>query len=121
VVARAQFGHYLHDYHDLFDLKSLPILIGAGTGITLGVWQPVRLWSSLIFGAGGTALGFGTGYIIGDRVAERPEGKWAGAAIGAGAGMAIGTIIGILRPQQEIVPNEVRRATAVPIGFTLHF
>ena len=117
VVARAQFGHYLHDYYDLFDWKSVPIIVGAGTGTAVGILQPSRLWSGLIFGAGGTALGAGLGFVIGNSVSDQPEGKWAGAAIGAGAGMAVGTIVGLLLPQKQIVPEEVREAAVIPIGF----
>jgi hypothetical protein len=121
VVARAQFGHYLHDYYELFDWKSLPIVIGAGTGLTLGVWQPERLWSGLIVGSIGTAAGVGIGYVVGDLISERPEGKWAGAAIGGGVGMTVGALVGILHVQERLVPEEVRNAAVVPIGFRLRF
>ena len=119
VVARAQFGHYLHDYYDLFDWKSVPIIAGAATGTAVGILQPSRLWSGFIFGAGGTALGAGIGFVVGNAVTDLPEGKWAGAAIGAGAGMAIGTIVGLLLPQDQIVPDEVREVAVVPITFRI--
>jgi hypothetical protein len=121
VVARAQFGHYLHDYYDLFDWKSLPIIIGAGTGLGLGVWQPDRLWSGLLVGSVGTAAGVGVGYIVGDLISERPEGKWAGAAIGGSVGLTIGALFGVLRVQQRIIPEEVSSASVVPIGFRVRF
>jgi hypothetical protein len=118
VVARAQFGHYLHDFEDLFDWKSAPIVIGAATGTALGVWWPDRLWSSLIFGSTGTALGAGVGYVTGRLISERPEGKWAGAAIGAGLGMTLGTLTGIAWPQR-IVPEEVTSAPRIQIPITI--
>ncbi|MGH7469039.1 MAG: glycine zipper 2TM domain-containing protein [Longimicrobiales bacterium] len=114
VVTRAQFGHYLHDFEDLFDWKSAPIVIGAATGTALGVWWPNRLWSSLIFGSGGTALGAGVGYLTGRLIAERPEGRWAGAAIGAGLGMTLGSIAGIAWPRR-VVPEAVSSAPRIPI------
>lgn len=121
VVARAQTGHYLHEVSDLFGWTSLPVLIGAATGATLGVVDQDRLWTGFIVGAGGTAIGTGVGAITGATISERPEGKWAGAAIGAGVGMALGSIVGAIWPQPKLIPKELRRLTVVPVRITVPF
>ncbi|MEX2284932.1 MAG: hypothetical protein WEE89_20765 [Gemmatimonadota bacterium] len=121
VVARAQAGHYLHDFQDLFGWTSFPVIIGAATGTTVGIVAPDRLWSGFIYGAAGTAAGTGIGFVVGRTVTTRPEGKWAGAAIGAGAGMAIGSILGIIWPRENLLPDEVRNTSVVPVSFTIRF
>ncbi len=121
VVARAQRGHYLHDFEDVFSWTSFPVLIGAGMGTTVGIVAPDRLWTGFIYGAGGTAVGTGIGWIVGEMMTERPEGKWAGAAIGAGVGMTIGSIWGTFWPQKSLLPDRVRSTAVVPIGFSIRF
>lgn len=120
VVARAQFGHYLHDASELLGWHSTPVLVGVGTGTAVGVLYPDRLVTGAIYGASGTVLGGLAGAAIGKVVSNRPEGPWAGAAIGAGAGMAIGTLIGILIPKKDVAPEDIS-ASAVPIGFRIRF
>lgn len=121
IVLRAQTGHYLHDMHDLFSWTSLPVLIGAGTGTTVGIADPDRLWTGMVYGTAGTIAGTGIGYIVGRRMTDRPEGKWAGAAIGAGVGMTIGSLWGTFFPNRKILPEEIRSTSSVPIGFTIRF
>jgi len=120
VVARAQFGHYLHDASELLGWHSTPVLVGVGTGTTVGVLYPDRLVTGAIYGGSGTIIGGLAGAAIGKLVSNRPEGPWAGAAIGAGAGMAIGSLIGILIPKKDVAPEDVS-ASAVPIGFRVRF
>jgi len=119
IVARAQTGHYLHDFDELFGWTSTPVLIGAVTGTTVGLFEPDRLWTGFILGAAGTAAGAGIGWLIGTQRSNHPEGKWAGAAIGAGAGMALGSIIGTLFPQPQlipkIIPKQLRQEAVIPI------
>jgi hypothetical protein len=121
VVARAQRGHYLHDFGDIYGLTSVPVLVGAGTGTTLGILSPPRLWTSVVFGTGGAVLGIPIGMFMGTALSDRPEAKWAGGAIGAGVGMTLGFLFGVLTPQERLVPKPLRQASAVPIGFSIHF
>ena len=121
IVARAQRGHYLHDFGEIFGWTSAPVLIGAATGTGLGIASPPRLWTSVIFGTGGALLGIPIGMIAGTALSERPEAKWAGGAIGAGVGMTLGFVFGVLSPQEKLVPKPLREAAVVPIGFTIHF
>lgn len=121
VVARAQTGHYLHEVRDLFGWTSLPVIVGAATGVTVGIADPNRLWTGFIVGAAGTAVGTGLGAVVGAAISERPEGKWAGAAIGAGAGMALGSLAGIIWPQPDLIPRELRRAAVIPVRITVPF
>ncbi|MGQ0562029.1 MAG: glycine zipper 2TM domain-containing protein [Gemmatimonadota bacterium] len=111
VVARAQAGHYLHEAQDLMDWKGLPVLIGASTGTALGIWDPDRLMTGFVYGSAGTLAGGTLGFIIGQQVSDRPEGKWAGGAIGAGLGMAIGSTLGVFVPNEKM--NPFRKATTV--------
>ena len=121
IVARAQRGHYLHDFEDIYGWNSVPVLVGAATGGTLGILSPPRLWTSVFFGTAGAVVGVPVGMVIGTALSERPEAKWAGGAIGAGVGMTLGFLFGVLSPQEKLVPKPLREASAVPIGFTIHF
>ena len=120
VVARAQYGHYLHDVDDLLGWQSVPVLLGAATGTAVGVWDEDRMVTGFIYGAAGTLIGGSIGYLVGPLIWKRPEGKWAGGAIGAGAGMAAGYFLGVLMPRDRIAPGFLRRDNAaVPISFTI--
>jgi hypothetical protein len=121
IVARAQTGHYLHDFHDLYGWTSAPVLIGAATGTALGIWSPPRLWTSVMFGTGGAVVGIPIGMFIGTKLSDRPEAKWAGGAIGAGAGMTLGFLFGVFSPQEKLVPKPLRSAAVVPVAFSIHF
>jgi hypothetical protein len=120
VVARAQFGHYLHEPRDILDWKGLPVLIGGTTGAALGMWAPDRLGTGFVYGSAGTLAGGTLGFMIGWAVSDRPEGKWAGGAIGAGLGMAIGSTLGVLLPNRALDPTG-KSSTAVPVVFQLRF
>lgn len=118
VVTRAQFGHYLHSTDDLFSWQSLPVLIGGTTGTALGIWDPDRLWTGFVYGSAGTVAGGSIGFIVGELVSDRPEGKWAGGAIGAGLGMAIGSSWGVFFPNKKLNPftkDDEEQGTAIPV------
>ena len=125
VVARAQAGHYLHDFNDLFDWKSLPIVIGAAAGTGVGIAQPDRMFTGFIYGASGTVIGGTLGFLGGAALSKRPEAKWAWSAIGAGTGMAIGSMLGTFSPNQklvdDVIPGWLRNNSSVPIGVTIRF
>lgn len=125
VVARAQAGHYLHDFDDLFDWKSLPIVIGAVAGTGVGVAQPERMFTGFIYGATGTVIGGTLGFLGGAALSRRPEAKWAFSAIGAGTGMAIGSMLGTFAPNprlvEDLIPGWLRNNSAVPVGVTIRF
>jgi hypothetical protein len=124
VVARSRRGNYVYAINDVLGWGSVPILVGAGTGATLGYLDPPRLLRTVIGGTAGTLLGMGTGLLIGRAVWEPPEGKWAGAAIGAGAGLVLGSVAGILWPGGKGDENGTKTSPAaagVPIGVTLRF
>jgi hypothetical protein len=119
VVLRAQYGHYLHDASDLFGWQSVPVLLGAGVGAGVGVWDADRMVTGFAYGAAGTALGAGIGFLVGPLIWKRPEGKWAGGAIGAGVGMAAGYFLGVLMPRDDLTPEFLKRTSAIPISITL--
>lgn len=125
VVARAQFGHYLHDFNDLFDWKSLPILIGATAGTGVGIAQPERMFTGFIYASAATVVGGTLGFVGGAVLSKRPEAKWAWSAIGAGTGMAIGSMLGTFAPNkqlvEDVIPGWLRNNSAVPIGVTIRF
>ena len=119
VVARAQYGHYLHDADDLLGWNSVPVLMGVGIGTAVGVWDEDRMITGFAYGAGGAAIGGALGFVIGPQIWKRPEGKWAGGAIGAGAGMVAGYFLGVLMPQEGIAPGFLRSNSAIPISVTI--
>ncbi|HEY0305553.1 MAG TPA: glycine zipper 2TM domain-containing protein [Longimicrobiales bacterium] len=120
VVARAQYGHYLHDVEDLIGWQSVPAIIGIGIGAGVGVWDADRMMTGWVYGASGALAGGTVGYLLGPVMWKRPEGKWAGAAIGAGVGMAAGYFLGVLNPRSDLTPGFLKKdAAVVPISVTL--
>jgi uncharacterized membrane protein YccC len=119
VVLRAQYGHYLHDAEDLLGWHSLPVILGAAVGTSVGVWDADRMVTGFAYGAGGALVGGAVGYLVGPLLWKRPEGKWAGAAIGAGAGMAAGYFLGVFNPRENIAPGFLREASVVPISLKI--
>jgi hypothetical protein len=121
VVARAQYGHYLHDAEDLLGWNSVPVLLGAATGTAVGVWSADRMVTGYLYGTGGMLIGGSIGYLVGPLIWKRPEGKWAGGAIGAGAGMAAGYFIGVFMPRKGIAPGFLGNSdkAAIPINVTI--
>ena len=120
VVARAQYGHYLHDVEDLIGWQSVPVLIGIGVGTAVGVWDADRMMTGWVYGASGALTGGTIGYLMGPVMWKRPEGKWAGAAIGAGVGMAAGYFLGVVIPRNDLTPGFLKKESAViPISVTL--
>jgi hypothetical protein len=120
VVARAQYGHYLHDARDLLGWHSVPVLLGAGVGGAVGVWDADRMITGFAYGAGGALVGGTVGFLLGPLIWKRPEGKWAGGAIGAGAGMAAGYFLGVFNPRSDLTPSFLKKNnTAIPISVTL--
>lgn len=119
VVLRAQYGHYLHDAEELLGWHSVPVILGAGVGTAVGVWDADRMVTGFAYGAGGAVLGGAVGYLVGPLIWKRPEGKWAGAAIGAGAGMAAGYFLGVFYPRENIAPGFLRENSVVPISVTI--
>lgn len=120
VVTKAQFGHYLHEPRDILGWTSLPVLIGGGTGAGLGMWAPDRLGSGAVYGTIGTLAGGSIGFVVGNIISKRPEGKWAGGAIGAGLGMAIGSTWGVFFPNPKLDPTGKSKAV-IPIAYTIRF
>jgi hypothetical protein len=120
VVARAQYGHYLHDVDDLIGWESVPVLAGIGVGAAVGVWDADRMMTGWAYGATGALTGGTVGYLIGPMLWKRPEGKWAGAAIGAGVGMAAGYFLGVFNPRSDLTPGFMKKDNAViPISVSL--
>jgi hypothetical protein len=121
VVLRAQYGHYLHDAEDLLGWNSVPVLLGAGVGTAVGVWDSDRMVTGFAYGTGGALVGGTIGYLVGPMIWKRPEGKWAGGAIGAGVGMAAGYFFGVFNPQRGIAPGFLGNSdkAVIPINVTI--
>jgi hypothetical protein len=122
VVFEARIGRYIHDVDDVLGWRSAPFIMGALAGGGLGFFSPERLQGAIVYGAGGLALGGLTGLVIGQRLWDPPEGRWAGAAIGAGVGLVVGNAIGILYPLNIFTQSEGSRsieANGVPIVFRI--
>jgi hypothetical protein len=119
VVARAQYGHYLHDASDLLGWHSFPVILGAAVGTSVGVWDADRMVTGYAYGIAGGIAGATIGFLVGPMLWPRPEGKWAGAAIGAGAGMAAGYFLGVFNPRDNIAPGFLRNTSVIPISVTL--
>lgn len=99
VTARANLQeHYLHDIDDVLDWQSTPLLIGSGVGALVGYLDPDRLRRTIIWGAGGAAVGAAAGAVIGAQVAKAPVDKWAGGVIGGASGILIGSLAGVVWP-----------------------
>ena len=128
IVAESRAGEYMHSYADALGWRSAPVLIGGLTGTALGLYDPDRLWRTMLYGTVGTVGGLGAGVALGQVLWDGPEAKWAGGAIGAGLGMAIGSSLGLLLPlkdkdEDNNVPAALRaeRSVRVPVFFTIRF
>ncbi|HEY0672631.1 MAG TPA: glycine zipper 2TM domain-containing protein [Longimicrobiales bacterium] len=121
VVLRAQYGHYLHDVNDLLGWQSVPVLLGAGVGTAVGVWDADRMVTGFAYGTAGVLVGGTVGYLLGPVIWKRPEGKWAGAAIGAGMGMAASYFLGVFKPIDGIAPSWLGNSdkAVIPINLTI--
>ena len=122
VVLEARFGRYVHDIDDVLGWRAAPILLGGVAGAGLGLYSPERLQGVVVYGAIGLGAGALTGMLLGNRIWEPPEGRWAGAAIGAGMGLIIGNTIGVLNPLNLFTEGEEGTATesaGVPIVFRI--
>lgn len=123
VAAEARAGRYLNSTNDAFGFRSLPVLVGAGTGIVLGAVNDDRLYNAMLVSASAGAVGFGAGWLVGSAVWEDRGGKWAGAVIGSATGIVVGGVVGMLLStdddsQEDIQPTAGR---GIPIGFTIRF
>ena len=101
VVLESRFGRYLHDERDFLGWHSLPVVLGATIGGSLGVLDPDRLYRTVLFGAIGFGAGVAVGLAAGDIFGDTPEARWAGGAIGGGVGLVIGNLLGIILPRDE--------------------
>jgi hypothetical protein len=121
VVLESRFGRYIHDEKDFFGWHSVPVLAGATIGTAVGLWDPDRLYRTVLFGAAGFGAGIGLGVAAGDLFGETPEARWAGGAIGAGIGLIIGNTLGIVLPSDagpaQVNTQEVRVPVVVRIPF----
>jgi len=122
ITAEARTGRYLHSAEDALGFRSLPVLIGGGTGVVLGAIDDRRLYNAMIGSVAAGALGFGVGWLIGTQTAEDPGSPWAGAVIGSAAGIVLGGVIGMLVPggDDDAAANE-QADGGIPLGFTIRF
>lgn len=97
VVLKARYGHYPHSFRDAFGWESTPIVVGAGTGVAIGLLDSDLLLPWIIGGATGLAVGTGIGYVYGRAVWGDSESRWANAAVGAAVGMAVGSTVALIR------------------------
>lgn len=121
VVARAQFGHYLHDPKQILGWTSMPVLIGGTTGAALGMWAPDRLGTGFVYGSAGTLIGGVGGFALGASLGGGPEKRWAFGAMGAGLGMAIGSTLGVLVPNPALDPTGKSDKAVVPVYIKIRF
>jgi hypothetical protein len=101
VVLESRFGRYLHDEKDLLGWRSVPVIGGATIGGGLGVFDPDRLYRTVLLGAVGFGAGVLVGLSLGELLGDTPEARWAGGAIGGGVGIVIGNLLGVLLPHDS--------------------
>lgn len=119
IVAEARAGKYVHDAHDLFGWRSMPVIAGAALGGGLGYYSPERLQHAVLLGYAGLGAGGLIGLGLGSVLWKGPEGKWSGAAIGAGAGLAIGYLAGALTADSDQDLGGGGAQARIPVGFTV--
>ena len=112
VTLGARRGQYVYGIDDVLGWRSVPVLAGAATGITLGFWDERRLRHTVYGTFAGGALGTAVGALVGREIWPPPEGKWAGAVVGGAAGILVGAAVGTLWPVDD-------GGDSAPIGISL--
>lgn len=115
VTLEARRGDYLYSARDALGWHSVPILVGAGTGLVLGLSDRDRLRRSVIGGLAAGAVGTALGVVVGDRIWPPPEGRWAGAVVGGAAGLIVGVAAGALVPSDRGDGEEASPAASVSV------
>ena len=101
VALEARRGEYIYGIDDFLGWRSVPVLAGAATGVTLGLWDRERLRHTVYGTIGGGLLGTAVGAVVGREIWPPPEGKWAGAVVGGAAGILVGAAVGAFWPLDD--------------------
>lgn len=100
-TVRARSGVYLDSTGEAAKKLAIPVLVGFGTGIALGIYGEDRLDDAVLWASVGWASGLAAGALIGDQLWDDPPGPWAGAIIGGATGLLIGGIVGAVHSGAE--------------------
>lgn len=115
---KAQHGEYLFQVSDALGWEATPVLIGMGTGATVGWISQERLRRAAYWGIGTGLAGTVVGAVVGSNVWRPPEGRWAGGMVGGGAGLLLGAAAGMFWPIDDGDPGEgVPLEIRIPVGF----
>jgi hypothetical protein len=117
VTLEARRGGYIYGIDDVLGWRSIPVLAGTATGVTLGLWNQERLRHTVYGTIGGGALGTAVGALVGRHLWPPPEGKWAGAVVGGAAGILVGAAVGAAWPVDDGGdPAPIAVSVQIPLG-----
>ena len=96
ITGQARRGNYLDSDEEAVGMAAVPLFAGLTAGLALGVFAEERMGGTLAWGAVGWASGVGIGALVGDRVWDDPQRRWAGGVIGGAVGLVVGGVAGLI-------------------------
>jgi len=118
ITAQARDGDYLDSGEEAAGMAAVPLLAGLTTGLALSAFADDRMAETLTWGAVGWASGVGIGAIVGDKVWDDPQRRWAGGVIGGAFGLVLGGVTGLILSNGD---GEADQQDGLPLMIQLRF
>ena len=118
ITAQARGGDYLDSGDEAAEMAAVPLFGGLAAGMALGTFADDRMAETLTWSAVGWASGVGIGAIIGDRVWDDPQRRWAGGVIGGAVGLVFGGVTGLILSDGD---TESDSADRLPLQIRIRF
>ena len=118
ITAQAPMGDYLDSDEEAVAMAAAPLFTGLAAGLALGVFAEDRMGETLLWGTVGWASGIGVGALIGDRVWDDAQRRWAGGVIGGAVGLIVGGVAGLISSGGG---EEIRQPDGLPLMIRIRF
>jgi hypothetical protein len=118
ITTQSRRGDYLESDEEAVGMAAIPLFTGLTAGLALGVFAEDQMGETLAWGAVGWASGIGIGALIGDRVWDDPQRRWAGGVIGGAVGLVVGGVAGLISSSGD---GEAIAADGLPLQIRIRF
>ena len=119
ITVQARRGNYLDSSEEAFGMAAFPLFTGLAAGLAMGVFAEDRMDEVLLWGTVGWASGIGVGALIGDRVWDDPQRRWAGGVIGGAVGLIVGGVAGLVSSLSD--GEGIQQPDGLPLLIRLRF